>query len=118
MRNCKNKWQFAGTTVGLNRSADGLNSIAKNFSQMNQDLFSFVVSITALISTSPVKRRNASWFIQSPASQCTDPGSTPELFTWDFWWNKWQWDTCFCKYIVVPCPYYFTNAACSFIHLS
>jgi len=55
---------------------------------------------------------------QSPATQCTDPGSTPGLSTWDFLWNKWQWDTCFCKYTVVPRPYYFTNAACSFIHVS
>jgi len=58
MRNCKNKWQFTGTTVGLNRSADGLNSTPKNFSQMNRDLFSFVVSTTALISTCPSKRCN------------------------------------------------------------
>jgi hypothetical protein len=58
MRNCKHKWQFTGTTAGLNRSADGFNSIPTNFSQMNQDLYSFVVSTTALISTSPVKRCN------------------------------------------------------------
>jgi len=58
MRNCKHKWQFTGTTVELSRSADGLNSIPRNFSQMNQDLYSSVVSTTALISTSPVKRCN------------------------------------------------------------